>query len=347
MSDDKELGDDTSQNKTEKLKNDIKNRINSTFFYEKDLKKLAAIKNKIESSIVESEKILCSAGRIERKDIKFFSENPEYILNKRYFSIENLQYINYLFIRAVATDFIFRNIDFSKTIFDSCYLKDCRFINCKFEGAKFMNCNLQGSYFELCNFDYVIFEKTFVDDEIFECAPKKDNLKYKFARSLKLNYASIGDYIRASKAVTIELEATKSHLKDSWLSGEDWYVKKYGGIKRRLDQFLKWVKVSALDFIWGNGESLWRLIRFNILIFVGLTIYDIIKKSRFDALEIVEVFSIKIPSNYFGIKVNLSDTSDINYFDYYPGWLSLILVIIRLICFGLLMSIIIKRYNRR
>ncbi|WP_269684790.1 pentapeptide repeat-containing protein [Flavobacterium lacustre] len=322
----------------------VENRIMSLNLKTNDPKDEIAIK-KLRIKIAESEENLISSGKIEKKDIKFFSSNPEYISKKRYFSIENFQYINYLFTRAVATDFIFRNIDFSKTIFDNCYLRDCLFINCKFEGAKFMNCNLQGSYFELCNFDYVTFEKTFVDDEIFECAPKKDNLKYKFARSLKLNYASIGDYIKASKAVTIELEATKSHLKDSWLSGEEWYNLKYGGIKRRSEQFWKWFKVSALDFVWGNGESLWRLIRFNLLIFALLTFYHIVEKSIKNTFQIINIFIIKIPSNYFGITIIDSNSKD--YFEYYPAWLSLILVITRLICFGLLMSIIIKKYNRR
>ncbi|WP_177734721.1 pentapeptide repeat-containing protein [Flavobacterium inviolabile] len=281
-------------------------------------------------------------NRKEIKDFMFYTSDKK---NGIYF-IQNIQYVNYLLVRCVATNFLFENIDFSKTIFDSCYLKDCRFINCKFEGAKFINCNLQGSYFELCNFDYVIFEKTFVDDEIFECAPKKDNLKYKFARSLKLNYASIGDYIKASKAVSIELDATKSHLKDSWLSGDEWYKKKYGGIKRRTEQFIKWCKVCALDFVWGNGESLKRLIRFNIIIFFILTLVDAtISKNKYGFFEFINTFLIKVPCQYLGITVK--NESNIEYFSYYPNSLNLFLIIVRMISFGLLMSIIIKKYNRR
>lgn len=320
----------------EKIKEIVNQLVN-----EKEIKrKLEENKNNIEIGIN-----LISSKRKESKDVMFFSSKKSFIEKKQYYIIEGNKFENFLFIRAIAKNIIFQNVDFSKTYFESAYLRDCRFIRCNFEGAKFSGSNLIGSYFEDCNFDYVIFEKTFVDDEIFECAPKKDNLKYKFARSLKLNYASIGDYIKASRAVTIELEATKSHLKDSWLSGEEWYKLKYGGIKRRLEQFWKWFKVSVLDFVWGNGESLWRLIRFNLLIFGVLTLFDIIKKSISNAFEIFEVFIIKIPSNYFGIMVN--DINNKNYFEYYPAWLSLLLVITRLICFGLLMSIIIKKYNRR
>lgn len=285
------------------------------------------------------------SDRIEKKDMKFFSSTSKYIDKKRYFVLNGNKFITYLFVRAVAKDMIFENVDFSKAYFENSYLRDCRFYRCNFEGAKFTGSNLIGSYFEDCNFDYVTFEKTFIDDEIFECAPKKDNLRYKFARSLKLNYASIGDYIKASKAVTIELEATKSHLKDSWLSGEEWYKLKYGGIRKRSEQFLKWFKVSLLDFLWGNGESLWRLIRFNLIIFFILTLYHIHSKSLIDIFEIIKVFTVNIPSNYFGL--NVLDSEQKNYFDYYPTELSLVLVIIRLISFGLLMSIIIKKYNRR
>ncbi len=318
-----------------------KNRIESLYLVGRD----EDIRDKVIRNLKEAEEKLISSGRIEKKDVKFFSKTYENVLNKRYYYIENFQFENYLFVRAIATDFIFRNINFSKTIFDGCYLKDCRFIRCTFEGAKFMNCNLQGAYYEDCNFNYVIFEKTFVDDEIFGCAPKKDNLKYKFARSLKLNYASIGDYVRASKAVTIELEATKSHLKDSWISGDEWYKKKYGGLQRKLYQFWKWTKVSILDFVWGNGESLWRLIRFNFCIFLALTFYHVLEKSISNIWDILPLFFIEIPANYLGIPIIAKCGA--NLFEYYPGWLNLLLVISRMICFGLLMSIIIKKYNRR
>lgn len=288
---------------------------------------------------------LIPSNRIEKKDLMFFSSIKRIIENKQFYVLNGNKFNNHLFIRAIAKTIIFENIDFSKTYFENSYLRDCRFIRCNFEGAKFTGCNLTGSYFEDCNFDYANFEKTFVDDEIFDCAPKRDNLRYKFARSLKLNYASIGDYIKASKSVTIELAATKNHLKDSWLSGEEFYKLKYGGVKRRTEQFWKWFKVSLLDFIWGNGESLWRLIRLNLIIFAFLTLYHIVEKSVRNAVEILDVYLIKIPSNYFGIDIKIKN--NIDYFAYYPEWLSLLIMISRLICFGLLMSIIIKKYNRR
>jgi len=308
---------------------------------EKELKR----RQKEEENYKEHGINLVSSNRIEKKDKMFYSSKTDKIDNVLFYVLEGNNFQNHLFVRAIARKIIFKNVDFSKTYFENSYLRDCRFIRCNFEGAKFTGSNLIGSYFEDCNFDYVTFEKTFVDDEIFECAPSKDNLRYKFARSLKLNYASIGDYIKASKAVTIELEATKRHLKDSWLSGEEWYKLKYGGIKRRSEQFWKWFKVSLLDFLWGNGESLWRLVRFNIIIFMILTFYHIVKKSVNNAFEILDVFLIKIPANYFGIEI--LDIDGKNYFQYYPTPLSLVLVIIRLISFGLLMSIIIKKYNRR
>lgn len=340
-----DLNKDDSSGDNENSENKVDdNRIHKTIYdivNEKEIK----LKREKEEADAQYGKNFRPSHRNEKKDLMFFSSYPSNVEGVTYYVIDGRKFINYLFIRAVAKNIIFKNVDFSKTMFENSYLRYCKFIRCNFEGAKFSSSNLSGSYFVDCNFDYVTFEKTFVDDEIFECAPKKDNLKYKFARSLKLNYVSIGDHIRASKAVTIELQATKAHLKDSWLSGEEWYRLKYGGLKRRAEQFWKWFKVSALDFVWGNGESLWRLIRFNLIIFILLSIYDILEKSLTNALDIFYVLSIKIPSNYFGITIK--EVNDINYFGYYPEWLSLILVITRSICFGLLMSIIIKKYNRR
>ncbi|WP_343319356.1 pentapeptide repeat-containing protein [Sphingobacterium multivorum] len=289
-----------------------------------------------------AESKLQPTNRVEVKDMMFFSSEKE---DNLYF-VEDLKFKRYLFIRGVATNFLFKNIDFSQAIFEGCYLKDCRFINCKFEGAKFNNCNLQGSYFQLCNFDYATFEKTFVDEEIFECAPQRNNLRYKFARSLKLNYASIGDHMKASTAVNIELKATKLHLYDTWSLSDDYHRSKYGGIRRRSVQFWKWIKVCVLDFIWGNGESLWRLVRFNLFIFTFLTIYDIFKNSIRDFFDILNIFIVKVPSNYFGVTIKNTEGGD-NYFSYYPQLLVLFLIILRLVSMGLLMSIIIKKYNRR
>ncbi|WDF65467.1 pentapeptide repeat-containing protein [Flavobacterium sp. KACC 22763] len=317
---------------------DLENQIKSLYLNsgkEKDDEKIA----KLTSIFEKSEKSLMHTGRIERKDVKFYNTDFDTIEGKRYYYIEDLKYSNYLFVRAVATDFIFKNIDFSKTIFDNCYLKDCRFINCKFEGAKFSNSNLQGSYFRDCNFDYVTFEKTFVDYEIFECAPKWDNLRFRFARSLKLNYASIGDYIKASKAVTVELQATLGHLRSSWSSGDPHYSIKFGGFEKRMKQLYKWTKVHFLDFIWGNGESLRRLIRFNFIVFLALSVVEVFtSESKYGFLEFLETLFVNIPSVYFGLKVENFE---------YSNYILLPLTILRLVSFALLMSIITKKYNRR
>lgn len=291
---------------------------------------------------------LYDSNREVKTDLMFFSSQSIKIDKYYFYKIKGNNFSLHLFTRAVGKNIYFEEVDFSKTYFDNSYIRDCRFIRCNFEGAKFTNCNLQGCHFEDCKFDYAIFEKTFVDDEIFECAPKLNNLKYKFARSLKLNYASIGDYIKASKAVKIELEATKKHLYDTWTLNDDYHRNKYSGIRKRSEQFWKWIKVTLLDLIWGNGESLWRLIRFNLILFGILTIYDIFQNKIVNALEILEVFAVKVPSNYFGLKILTESTNSvIDYFDYYPPLLNLILNVTRLVCFGLLMSIIIKKYNRR
>lgn len=314
-------------------KNKKDDKIESLFLKRDNPKHNDTIK-KVEDDLIKADKTLIPSGRIEIKDKMFFSSEKK---SEMYF-IENVKYENYLFLRGVAVNMLFEGVDFSKTIFDSCYLKKCRFIRCSFEGAKFVNCNLDGSYFKDCNFDYVIFEKTIIDIEILECAPKKQNLRYKFARSLKLNYFSIGDHIKARKALDIELKATKKHLLDSWISGETWYKMKYGGLIKRGKQFGKWFEVSLLDIIWGNGESIRRLIVFNLSFLVIITFFFTILKTPFGEYDC----GLKFLRNFKNIIYRYFSLTSGN-----KGFLDLILVIMRLVSVGLLMSIFIKRYNRR
>lgn len=308
-----------------------------------DLSKLIrdeVVKSIKENTVPPEKKAFISSGREELKDYMFYTDKaPKIIGRNKYYYIEHLIYSNKLFIRAVATKFLFDSIDFSKTIFENCYLRDCRFISCNFEGAKFIGCNLNNSYFENCNFDYATFEKSFIDEEILECAPKNENLKYKFARSLRLNYASLGDNIAVSKAIKVEIAATKKHLLDSWSSGDEWHQKKYGGLKKRTIQFIKWIKFSLLDFLWGNGESLWKLVKSNLYLFFFLTLWDMFLNQKYSISELLITFTVRIPSKYFGLNV-----IELNY---YPQFLEMSLIVIRLISFGLFMSILVKKYNKR
>ncbi len=144
--------------------------------------------------------------------------------------ISSANFSNFLFQRLIAKERKFVCIDFRYTIFDSCYFRNCVFDSCDFTGCRFVGSNLHGSCFVGCKFDYVNFERTLIDDDILETScPSLENLKMRFARTLRMNYQQIGDVKSANKAKRVELEATQLHFFKAWRSRESYYRKKFVG----------------------------------------------------------------------------------------------------------------------
>ena len=251
--------------------------------------------------------------------------------------VNGKKFINKLFERLVALKVEFRNVDFCYCIFDAAYLRNCSFEECNFTGCRFINSNLAGCSFNGCNFNYATFDKTYVDSDILDVGcPGPENLKLKFARSLRLNYQQIGDSKSSNKAISIELQATEDHLYKAWGSKESYYRKKYKGLDR-LKMFGDWIEFKVLDSIWGNGESTWKLFR---AVLVTLS-----------CIALIHVFGYGDPSlmKSYGDALLLSPQIFLGTLKpiFYPNLYLTALFLIRLIMFGFFMSIIIKRFNRR
>jgi len=190
--------------------------------------------------------------------------------------INGERFINKLFERLVALKVEFKNVDFRYCIFDAAYLRNCSFEECDFTGCRFINSNLAGCSFNGCKFDYATFDKTHVDSDILDVGcPGPENLKLKFARSLRLNYQQIGDAKSSNKAISIELQATEDHLFKAWKSKESYYRKKYKGLDR-LKMFGEWIEFKILDTIWGNGESTWKLFRAVLVILLCIALIHVV-----------------------------------------------------------------------
>jgi hypothetical protein len=246
-------------------------------------------------------------------------------------------FINKLFERLVALKIEFKSVDFSYCIFDAAYLRNCSFEGCIFTGCRFINSNLSGCSFNGCIFDYASFDKTQVDNDILDAScPGRENLKLKFARSLRLNYQQIGDAKSANKAISIELQATEDHLHKAWQSKDPYYRKKYKGLER-FKIYGEWIEFKLLDLIWGNGESTWKLCR---AVLVVLLLIAGIHAVGFKDPSLIRSYGegLLISSQVFlgVLKPPL-----------YPALYLTGIFLVRLIMFGFFMSIIIKRFNRR
>lgn len=281
-------------------------------------------KNKL-TTMVQSDSKMVDSKR-ERIEDKIFNEN-----------ITNGNYHNKLFIRIGAKKKVFSNVDFSHTYFEHCYLKNCVFNSCNFNGCKFINCNLSGSSFPGSIFDYALFEKTFIDDDILSNnCPSHDNITKKFARSLRTNFQSLGDSESVNKAIQVELQAAKNHLFDSWNSNKRYYREKYEGFLR-IKMFFSWLYFKAQEFVWGNGESLYKLVRTGIIFLLFMTLIDVYFFHNWECFPDYYNSLINMPNILFGVNKNSS----------YPELYLSFITLCRLIGFGLFMSILIKKFNRR
>ena len=124
--------------------------------------------------------------------------------------VEEPDYFKYMvLVRLNAKKIKFKNISFMHCIFDSCYFNDCVFDSCDFTGCKFIASNFHQTAFRGCDFKFAIFEHSQFDDDILISeAPKEENLRRNFARSLRMNFQQIGDAKAVNKAITVELMAT-------------------------------------------------------------------------------------------------------------------------------------------
>jgi Pentapeptide repeats (9 copies) len=272
-----------------------------------------------------SQKGLVKSGRIEHKDKKFNAD------------IVKGNFSNILFLRLISKGQKFTNVNFKYTIFENSYLRNCVFESCDFTGCRFVGTNLYGSSFHGCKFEYAIFERTIIDDEILATScPGSENLKLKFARSLRMNYQQMGEAKSVNKAINIELQATETHLDKAWSSKESYYRHKYRGLNRfRL--FMQWLDFQILDFIWGNGESLLKLGRTILIILVVIALSDdLVQKDPWRLQNFGQAF-MQTPRIFFGLGVPKG---------YSELWLATI-ACLRLLTFGLFVSIIVKRFSRR
>jgi hypothetical protein len=239
--------------------------------------------------------------------------------------------------RLVAKGKTFRNVDFSYSIFDHCYFRKCRFDSCNFTGCKFLSTNFEGSHFTECKFNYTHFERTNIESTILDDqCPPFENVKQRFARTLRINYQSLGDVEGVNKAMRVEMEATILHYHKAWKSNELFYREKHKGFDR-VKLFFKWLEYKSLEFIWGNGESIWKLMRFVIISTLLMSIIDLyISHECFTLWSLIHSF-FRMPQ----ILLAVSTPSN------YPvGYLSF-LVFFRLLFFALFVSVFVRRLSRR
>jgi hypothetical protein len=285
-----------------------------------------------------NEKILEIDGlyRILEENVKRKVVTDFYVPKNISTELENFKFK--VFIRLNAKNITFKNVSFIHCIFDNCYLNHCVFDTCDFTGCKFLGSNFHQTAFRGCKFEFATFERSEIDDDILESeAPREENLRMRFARSLRMNYQQIGNAKAVNKAISLELEATSIYLYKSWRSGETYYKEKYPGLLNGIVQFVRWSEFRLLDFVWGNGESILKLLRSILLSIIIIAAYD--TNTNGSPLNIgFYLSSFKIaPEVFLGISSPDNFTK---------GVLSIITGT-RFVSIALLTALLVKRFSRR
>ncbi len=309
------------------FKKNVKNEKSSTL---KSKKELGYVEKLDEERDFSQEKYLNKSIRRVQVDLWFKSN-----------SITKANFSNTLFTRLVASkETKFINVDFSYCIFDHNYIRGCSFDNCNFTGAKFLNTNLQGSSFISCDFRYAFFEKTIIDDDfIFNNLPHESNLRQKLLRTLRVNFQQLGDSDNVNKSIDYELEATAEYLWDAAFSSEKYYQNKYGGFKKRSISIGKLINFELWDFVWGNGEKVWKIARFLLLMLIVIVVYDVLNINLPNSDSISYAYSsfLKSFAIFFGVETP----------KHFTGNFIAFIMFSRLFIFALFVSIMVKRLSRR
>jgi hypothetical protein len=176
-----------------------------------------------------------------------------------------------------------------------------------------------------------------VENEVLDTGcPGLENLKLRFARSLRTNYQSLGDTESAKKALAVELEATESHLRKAWRSNESYYRHKYRRVDR-VKAFIQWTGFKFWDLMWGNGENIWKLLRAVLAIWFLMVITHVMILGNPAHLPDYLKAVLSIPAIAFGVTKP----------DSYPELYLTVVTVIRYVFLAMFISVLIKRLSRR
>ena len=235
-------------------------------------------------------------------------------------------------VRVFAVGLTFKGISFKQAQLSACYFRKCTFIECDFTGAQIRDSNLKGSTFSSCKFQYSTWEKTLLDDQFLgACLPSEGNLARDLVRSLRVNFSQVGNYEAVNRAAALEVKLTGQHLYNAAYSSQSYYRHKYKGVARLSHAFQHaWWK--ALDLLWGNGESLIRVVVTGIIVVLLAAGYTLPQQPK-------SSFADTVRESFFAFwGVALSAV---------PNEVGVGLSVAKYVVLGLLMAILVKKLSRR
>jgi len=153
---------------------------------------------------------------------------------------------------------VYRDCDFSYSIFARGYFHKAKFERCKFIGTRFIATNFRSATFEACDFSYADFDRCVIPvPQVLANLPTYANVRWELLHNLRANMRAIGDTRHESDLVWREIDTEMEHWR-SISRGQAGYYRKYTGNERLLARLRYW-RLLTERYVWGHGESLVRL----------------------------------------------------------------------------------------
>lgn len=213
----------------------------------------------------------------------------------------------------------FANIGLYKSKFIRCKFQQCVFIECYFRyaelqyidftGCKFIKCNFGSTKIENSTFMYASFEQCYIKYDIlkFNFPLIENNLTWKLCLNMERECLNIGDASDADKYFWAAKNAADRNLKDIILLRNTYERDRYN-IINQCKAFYRLVLSKLNRFVWGYGESIYKLIRSSFLVIILYAVFyyksSALQPSHVSNLYESILFSLQI---FF----NLSPTYDV------------------------------------
>lgn len=237
-----------------------------------------------------------------------------------------------------------KKCDFSYSTFTRVYFRKVKFIECDFTGAKFFDSNLRDAEFENCKFHYASFKFTLIrSSQVLKNLPEWPNVKIYLLQIHKANANSIGDTKAARLYLLEEIEANKEHLRRAIKRNEGYYSVKYSGFKSKIVVYYKSISLKVDNFLWGHGESLWKMFR-NVIAFVLIvSVYQTLSTIELGNTSLIQ--SLKLLFGYVRSDIKIFVGVPNTYIE--SNLIIASLIFLRYLTLGLFIRILFNKFSWR
>jgi hypothetical protein len=182
--------------------------------------------------------------------------------------IDDAKYSHTTFVSCSFLDSEIKSGQFLDCVFVECYFRRTQFRATAFIGCKFINCNFGHVAIQSCDFKYSEFRGSAPPfSEMRHSAPPEPNLREALFSRMAMAADQAGEREEARAYRLAAISAQNEHLRAAVRSDSKWYREHYDLPRRAgalLTLFWHWFN----KYLWGHGESAWRLL-LSALIVVG------------------------------------------------------------------------------